>query len=182
MSITNNYTTRPRVGINSGLAKSYYDNYVSMPSIDELTNVSNIPDVQNLQTGVNTQLNTSLTGGLNSTSSFNNVKFDNGLTNNWGFKPNLSETETVQPSLNPSTSKLGGGKSFWDSTKEVLKDNNIMRNIAGIGNLGLGLANYFAMKPMYEAQLKGLKQNIAFAKQDQERRNRIASNFDRALR
>ena len=180
MSITDNYTTRPRVGINAGLAKSYYDNYVSAPNIGELTDVSNIPDIQNLQTGVNTQLNTSLTGGLNSTPSFNNVKFDNGLTNNWGFRPNLSET--VQSAVNPGTSKLGGGKSFWDGTKEVLKDNNIMRNIAGIGSLGLGLANYFAMKPMYEAQLKGLKQNIAFAKQDQERRNRTASNFDRALR
>ena len=38
-----------------------------------------------------------------------------------------------------------------------LSNKNLMSGVKGLGNLGLGLASYFQMKPMYEQQLKSMK-------------------------
>lgn len=38
-----------------------------------------------------------------------------------------------------------------------LSNRNLMSGVKGLGNLGLGLASYFQMAPMYEQQLKSMK-------------------------
>ena len=67
--------------------------------------------------------------------------------------------------------------SLWDDTKGLLSNENFMTGALGVGQLGLGLANYLQMKPLYEEQLKGLKQNRQFAAENQQNRKNIASDL-----
>lgn len=74
-----------------------------------------------------------------------------------------------------------GGTSLLGDTKNLLSDRSFMSGLAGVGQLGLGLAQYLSMKPVYKEQLAGLKQNRQFAAEDQARRDRTAANFDKVL-
>lgn len=89
-----------------------------------------------------------------------------------------------------------GDKSLWDSFKGsfgssgtgkdgtggtgimgTLSDKNLMSGLQGVGTLGLGLADYMAMKPVYEEQLAGLKQNRQQAAENHQNRKNIASDL-----
>ena len=70
-----------------------------------------------------------------------------------------------------------GTSSLWDETKSLVGNKDFMSGAMGLGQLGLGLANYLSMKPVYEEQLKGLKQNREFAAADQARQDTSRSNF-----
>jgi len=70
-----------------------------------------------------------------------------------------------------------GTSSLWDDTKSLVGNKDFMSGAMGLGQLGLGLANYLSMKPVYEEQLKGLKQNREFAAADQARQDTSRSNF-----
>ena len=70
-----------------------------------------------------------------------------------------------------------GTSSLWDETKSLVGNKDFMAGAMGLGQLGLGLANYLSMKPVYEEQLKGLKQNREFAAADQARQDTSRSNF-----
>lgn len=85
------------------------------------------------------------------------------------------------PGVQPEFTSPASGGSLWDSTKGVLGNESFMKGAMGVGQLGLGLAQYFQNKPILEEQLKGLKQNRQFAAADQQRRDTTAANFDRAL-
>lgn len=76
---------------------------------------------------------------------------------------------------------VGADGSFFGGIKGGLQNKDLMSGITGMGQLGLGLANYFTMKPVYDEQLKGLKQNRQFAQADQARRDTTRANFDKAL-
>jgi len=69
---------------------------------------------------------------------------------------------------------------FMEGIKDGLGNEALMGGIMGAGQLGLGLANYLSMKPVYEEQLAGLKQNRQFAADDQARQQRTRTNFDNA--
>lgn len=63
----------------------------------------------------------------------------------------------------------------------VINNASLMKNLTGLGSLGLGLANYFQNKGLLDLQKKGLEQNIAFADEDQtrQRTNRqSAANYE----
>ena len=70
-----------------------------------------------------------------------------------------------------------GTSSLWDETKSLVSNKDFMLGAKSLGQLGLGLANYLSMKPVYEEQLKGLKQNREFAAADQARQDTSRSNF-----
>lgn len=74
------------------------------------------------------------------------------------------------------------GKSWWDNAKDTLSNRDLMTGIAGAGQLGLGLANYMAMKPVYEEQLKSMQQNREIAKANYDQRQRQAQEFSNAAR
>lgn len=92
------------------------------------------------------------------------------------------QTAPMLPGIDPTyTQEPGADGSFWGGLKNTVGDEGFMKGAMGIGQLGLGLANYFTMKPVYEEQLKGLKQNRQFAQADQARRDTTRANFDKAL-
>ena len=95
--------------------------------------------------------------------------------------------QTLLPSTGTTAPMLSGlaatyapapeATGLWDQTKGLLSDKNFMSGLQGVGTLGLGLANYMTMKPVYEEQLKGLKQNRQFAAENQQNRKNIASDL-----
>lgn len=66
---------------------------------------------------------------------------------------------------------LSGGSTDWFGASGV------MGGLTGIGQLGLGLANYFQNKPILEEQLKSLKQYNAITAENQQNRKNIASDL-----
>lgn len=113
---------------------------------------------------------------------FEQLGIDNplGSLNRSGLA-DMSATPPMLQGIKPTYKAPPLDTSMWDDTKNLLSNKNFMSGLTGVGQLGLGLAQYMAMKPMYEEQLKGLKQNRQFAAEDQARRNRTATNFDKAL-
>lgn len=93
--------------------------------------------------------------------------FDNG----YKLPGQLASATSYTP---PTT---GAESSLWDDAKGLLSNENFMTGALGVGQLGLGLANYLQMKPLYEEQLKGLKQNRQFAAENQQNRKNIASDL-----
>jgi hypothetical protein len=85
---------------------------------------------------------------------------------------------TFEGNVGSSIDGVSTHPSFWDSTKELLGDKNFMSGALGLGQLGLGLASYLQQKPILDAQLKAYKQNTAFAKQEQDRRNKNIASFN----
>jgi len=73
----------------------------------------------------------------------------------------------------PAGSTTSGAGGMFD----FLGDEGFMSGALGVGELGLGLANYFAMKPLYKEQLKGLKQNRQFAAADQATQDAARTGF-----
>ena len=115
-----------------------------------------------------------------------------GSWNGYSYQPSASERSSwvansgnYTPGMNlPSIAGAGvdpakpdDGSSWWDSTKDVLGNKDLMSGIQGMGQLGLGLASYLQMKPLYEEQLAGLKQNRQFAAENQQNRRNIASDL-----
>lgn len=82
----------------------------------------------------------------------------------------------------PSTVPTSNNNNWWESTKNILGNSDLMTGIAGAGQLGLGLANYMAMKPVYEEQLKSMQQNREIAKANYDQRQRQAQEFSNAAR
>lgn len=70
-----------------------------------------------------------------------------------------------------------GTSSLWDETKSLVGNKDFMAGAMGLGQLGLGLANYLSMKPVYKEQLKGLKQNRQFAAADQATQDAARTGF-----
>lgn len=63
----------------------------------------------------------------------------------------------------------------------VVNNASLMKNLTGLGSLGLGLANYFQNKGLLDLQKRGLEQNIAFANEDQSRQRtnrQSAANYE----
>lgn len=57
----------------------------------------------------------------------------------------------------------------------------LMSTLTGLGSLGLGVANYFQNRGLLDKQKEGLAQNIAFAKEDQDRQRtnrQSAANYE----
>lgn len=84
-------------------------------------------------------------------------------------------------------SKLSGGltapssNGVWDQTKGILSNQPLMKGILGAGQLGLGLADYFLKKPMYDIQTKAAREQLNTAIAERDRINKTRANFDRAL-
>ena len=79
-------------------------------------------------------------------------------------------------------SKAGTESGFMEGLTSTLGNRDLMSGLTGVGQLGLGLANYLQMKPMYEEQLKALKQNRGIQKDRYESRQRAKENFENAWR
>lgn len=77
--------------------------------------------------------------------------------------------------VNPPSIKTESG--FWSGVGDTLSDTDLMDGVLGIGNLGLGLANYFTMKDVAEEQLKGLKQDRKIAEYNFETKKDQAKAF-----
>jgi hypothetical protein len=88
---------------------------------------------------------------------------------NTGTKGSYTSWNDENPSdyadgILPGTSLGGteGSTSWWGDFKSALGgDANFGKNLLGIGQLGLGLAQYLDMKPMLEKQGRLLDQQIA---------------------
>lgn len=93
----------------------------------------------------------------------------------------MVSTSTSLPAIGDGGSFMDGMGDFLGDAKGLLSDKDFMSGMTSVGEFGLGLANYFAQKPVLDAQLNALKQNTRFAAEDQARRDRTAANFDRAL-
>lgn len=90
-----------------------------------------------------------------------------------------SYTPNWNTDLNQFTASTGGADpGVMDTITSKLGDKDFMAGALGIGQLGLGLANYFQQKPLLEAQLDAYKQNTAFMKQEQDRRNKNIASFN----
>lgn len=96
---------------------------------------------------------------------------------------NLTSTQAGSMLSNTPNLPTDGysNNSLMGGITDTLSNRDLMTGIMGAGQLGLGLANYLSMKPVYEEQLKGLKQNRQFAQQDQARQDRTRKNFDQIL-
>ena len=115
------------------------------------------------------------TSGGSFTNSYQLSAFDNLAASGDYTKPQL---ESMYVGLAGSGSVVPTeGTSWWEDTKSGLGNKDFMSGAMGLGQLGLGLANYLSMKPVYEEQLKGLKQNREFAAADQTRQDTSRSNF-----
>lgn len=91
----------------------------------------------------------------------------------WSNNPNYNAT-TGTSNFAPNTSPDGG---FLGSVTGVLGNRDLMSGLMGAGQLGLGLANYFQTKPLYEEQLKALEQNRDIQKERFNRHKRSADAF-----
>jgi hypothetical protein len=70
-----------------------------------------------------------------------------------------------------SLSSIGDfADSAWDGVSSVLGNEGLMTG-------ALGLASYLQLAPLYEEQLKGLRQNRQFAAENQQNRRNIASDL-----
>jgi len=97
----------------------------------------------------------------------------------WDNTPNYGVTTGTGSDF---ASKAGTEGGFMEGLTSTLGNRDLMSGLTGVGQLGLGLANYLQMKPMYEEQLKALKQNIDIQKDRYESKQRAGENFDNALR
>lgn len=74
--------------------------------------------------------------------------------------------------------KLDAGDGGLFST---LSTNDMIDGIGGIGQLGLGLMNYFENKKFNKARIAGLQENIAASRYARERHRAVSTHNDRAF-
>lgn len=79
----------------------------------------------------------------------------------------------------PGASTTSG--DWWGETRKLLGDKDFMSGALGLGQLGLGLANYFQMQPMYEQQLKSMKLQNRLAKEADQRQKATRTGLASAI-
>lgn len=112
--------------------------------------------------------------------------------NGQGYSSPVAESSAYQQMLNnPSQNSWNEATNYYNSqdfggapaddggllsgAKDLMSNRDFMSGAMGLGQLGLGLANYFQQKPLYEEQLKGLRQNRDIQK-DRYQRSKASAN------
>lgn len=80
---------------------------------------------------------------------------DNELLRDTSMSTTISGLSNALPGIAGGSN--GDSGSWFNSAKNLVGDKDFMSGALGLGNLGLGLANYFQMAPVYEQQLKSMK-------------------------
>ena len=128
-------------------------------------------------------MSTNYSSGLAGSQAAMLAKQDNDF-GDYGTKLTLDAYTKNTPDLRKLVTDTGynfdtdpGTSSLWDETKSLVGNKDFMAGAMGLGQLGLGLANYLSMKPVYKEQLKGLKQNRQFAAADQATQDAARTGF-----
>lgn len=101
-----------------------------------------------------------------------------------GINPIDKTVTSVIPYKIPKMDAIGNNngiesKGLWDNVKSGLENESLMKGIIGAGSLAVGLAGYLDNKALLDKQIKALDQNIKFAREDNEYRKRLRSNFSK---
>lgn len=98
------------------------------------------------------------------------------------YSANLPSYETDLKSLGVYDPAEGAG--FGYKLKGLLENDSLMKNVTGLGNLGLAAYSYFGpngQRDYMSTQIDALKQNIAHAKEEQDFRRNARTGWRNAL-